>query len=555
MKKKSEKTNLSGLNFISIGGCSEIGMNLYAYVMNDQWILVDMGMGFDNNLGRELLVPSPDTLIKNKSKIKALFITHSHEDHIGAIPYIWSMVGCPIYARPFALEMIKDRLQQFGIEKDVPLIKASVGTTISVGDFDVEYIPVAHSTPESSALAIKTSEGVIIHTGDWRLDDNPVLGSKTDEKRFEEYGDSGILALVCDSTNVFREDRFGSEKQVRENLIKIVGKHTKNRILITCFASNLARLESCYIAAKENGRQMVVAGRSIKRIEKIAKLSGYLSSVPAFLDERKANSLDPARTLVVCTGSQGEPTSALAKIAEGSHKSVSLLKDDIVIFSSRVIPGNEKSVLDVQNSLTSKNVKLIMDVDSDIHASGHPSKAELVHLYNLTKPQILVPIHGETVQLHKHAEIGNEHGIKDVIIPHDGCVLKLSKDNPKIIDTVPCGVLAVDGSKLIPIDGIVYKQRKTLSSSGVVSACVSYNRGSIKLLDMQCVGIFENSEQLDADDIKKDISSEIKLSLENIFKGKGNAKDIKSSVEKIIRTAFIDARGKKPVVFVHVITV
>ncbi|GHT92320.1 MBL fold hydrolase [Alphaproteobacteria bacterium] len=553
--KKTEKVKLSGVNFISIGGCSEIGMNLYAYVMDDQWILVDMGMGFDSTLGKELLVPSPETLIKNKSKIKALFITHSHEDHIGAIPYIWSMVGCPIYARPFAVEMIKDRLQQFGIEKDVPLIRVSVGTNISAGDFDVEYIPVAHSTPESSALAIRTSEGVIIHTGDWRLDDEPVLGSKTDEKRLKEYGDSGVLALVCDSTNVFREDRYGSEKLVRKNLIKIVGEHKKNRVLITCFASNLARLESCYIAAKENGRQLVAAGRSIKRIEKIAKLSGYLSAIPPFLDEKKADALDPAKTLLVCTGSQGEPNSALAKIAEGSHKTISLTKEDIVIFSSRVIPGNEKSVLEIQNSLTSKNVKLIMDMDSDIHASGHPSKAELVHLYDLTKPQILVPIHGETVQLHKHAEIGNEYGIKDVIIPHDGCVLKLSKDNPKIIDDVPCGVLAVDGSKLIPIDGIVYKQRKTLSSSGVVSACVSSNRGTIKLLDLQCVGIFENSEQLEMDDIKKDISSEIKVSLENIFRGKGSARDIQSSVEKIIRTAFIDARGKKPVVFVHVITV
>ncbi|MDR2681701.1 MAG: ribonuclease J [Holosporaceae bacterium] len=542
-----------GLNFISIGGCSEIGMNLYAYVLDDQWILVDMGLGFDNTLGRELLVPSPETLIKNKSKIKALFITHSHEDHIGAIPYIWSMIECPIYGRPFAIEMIRDKMKQFGLEKDIPLIKVPMGAQISIGNFVVEYISVAHSTPESSALAIRTPNELVIHTGDWRLDDEPVLGPKTDENRLKEYGDSGVTALICDSTNVFRDERFGSEKQVRKNLIRVVKEHKKSRVLITCFASNLARLETCYIAAKESGRQMVVAGRSLKRIEKIAKLSGYLAALPAFLDEKKANTLDPAKTLLVCTGSQGEPNSALTKIAHDTHANIKLQKGDVVIFSSRVIPGNEKSVLETQNALTKKGVKIIMDMDYEIHASGHPSKEELIHLYDLTRPNTLVPIHGEAIQLHKHAEIGREYGLKNVVVPYDGCVLNLSKDNPEIIDKVPVGILAVDGNKLIPIDGIVYKQREILSFSGVVSACVRCNKGTIKLIDMQCFGIFENSEQMEMHDIKNDIASEIKLSLENIFKGNIDEKAIKSSVEKIIRVAFMDARGKKPTIFVHVI--
>ena len=552
-EKKSEKKKVNGLQFILIGGCTEIGMNLYAYIYNDQWILVDMGMGFDNELGRELLVPSPETLIKNKSKIKALFITHSHEDHIGAIPYLWPMIECPIYGRSFAVEMIRDKLQQFNLEQKVPLVKVSIEKKISIGDFTAELIPVAHSTPESSALAISTPDGVVIHTGDWRLDEDPVLGPKTDEEKLKEYGDKGVLALVCDSTNVFRDIRYGSEKDVRKNLIEIVKKHKKNRILVTCFASNLARLETCFMAAKESGRQLVVAGRSLKKIERIARLAGYFQKIPPFLEDRKINSMDPNKVLIVCTGSQGEQSSALSKIAQGTHKFIKLQEDDVIIFSSRVIPGNELAVLGIQNAIVKRKIEIITDVDCEIHASGHPSKEELRHLYSLVKPSYLIPVHGETMQLYKHAEIAKEYGIKNVIVPQDGCVVKLSEGNSKIIDQVDVGVLAVDGNKLIPIDGVVYKQRKALSANGSVSAIIKYRRGSIKMTDMTSYGVFEPSEQEEFEDIKSDIASEIKLSLKKISKGKGSAKDIQAAIEKIIRTAFVDIRGKKPVVFVHIV--
>lgn len=554
MSKKTDRKKVSnGLRFVPIGGCTEIGMNLYAYIFNDQWILVDMGMGFDNNLGRELIVPSPETLIKNKSKIKALFITHSHEDHIGAIPYIWPMIECPIYGRSFAIEMIRDKLSQFNLENNVPLVKISPDRKISVGDFLVEFIPVAHSTPESSALAITTPEGTVLHTGDWRLDDDPVLGSKTDEAKIKEYGDKGILALVCDSTNVFREMRYGSEKDVRKNLIEIVKKHKKNRILVTCFASNLARLETCFIAAKESGRQLVVAGRSLKKIERIARIAGYFQKIPPFMEDRKINSLDPDKALVVCTGSQGEQSSALSKIAQDAHKFIKLQDNDVIIFSSRVIPGNELAVLEIQNAIVKKHIEIITDVDCEIHASGHPSREELQHLYSLVRPNYLIPVHGETMQLYKHAEIANEYGIKNVIIPQDGSVIELAKKESKIVDKVAVGILAVDGNKLIPTDGVVYRQRKALSINGTVSAIVKYRHGSIKLADMVCYGIFEPSEQEELEDIKNDIASEIKLSLENISKGKSRANDIQTAVEKIIRMEFVDVRGKKPVVFVHVV--
>ena len=552
MAKKSK--GLTGLNFISIGGCSEIGMNLYAYVYNDQWILVDMGMGFDNTLGKELILPSPDEIIKNKSKIKALFITHSHEDHIGAIPYLWPMIQCPIYGRPFAIEMIKDKLESFGLAQETPLIKVSLNQKIKVGSFDIEFISVAHSTPESSALAIKTPEGIVIHSGDWRIDKDPVLGMKTDEKKLKEYGKKGVLALICDSTNAFKNEHYGTEKEVRKNLIDLVKQNKGKRILITCFASNLARLESCYYAAKENDRKLIVAGRSLKKIEKVAKAAGYFSDIPAFLDDRSAKDLNPAEVLLVCTGSQGEVSSALNKIANDSHKNIKLDQDDIVIFSSRTIPGNEKAVLEIQNLLIEKGVRIFTDFDHDIHASGHPSREELEYLYKLIKPKILLPIHGERIHLHKQAEIAKNAGIEEIVVPYDGYVINLSKDGAEIISREENKMLAVDGTRLIPIEGNIYKSREKLSTDGVVSLCVKVTKGIIRLVDIEYIGVFEDSEKQEIQDITSDIESEIKLSLEDIMGGKNldqtKAKDL---IKKIVKTVFVDARGKKPVVITHII--
>ncbi|MDR1236316.1 MAG: ribonuclease J [Holosporaceae bacterium] len=543
---------IKGLHFVPVGGCSEVGMNLYVYIYDDQWIVTDMGMGFDGAFGRELVIPSPMELVKNKSKIKALFITHSHEDHIGAIPYLWPLIECPIYARPFAVEMIRDKLSNFELESKVPLIKAALNKKIEIGNFSVEFISVAHSTPESSALAITTPEGVVLHSGDWRIDDDPVFGSKTDEEKLKQYGDAGVLALVCDSTNVFRDHQFGTEKDVRKNLIDLVKQYKNNRILITCFASNLARLESCYLAAKESGRQLVIVGRSLKKIERIAKLSGYFSEIPAFLDEKKAASLDPSNALLVCTGSQGEVNSALSKMVNDAHKSVRLASDDVIFFSSRVIPGNEKSVMEIQNMLAERGVKIITSVDYEIHASGHPSKNELEHLYELVKPNVLIPIHGGKLHLYKHAEIAKEYGIKNILVPNDGDLIKMSEGKAEVIDNFHVETLGVDGTKLIPLNSVVYKQREMLSHNGVVSVCLKNHRGSIKLHDLVCIGIFEESEQEEVTDVRDNIAAEIKLSLNNTARDRSDVNKIKNQTEKLVRSVFMDVRGKKPVVIVHV---
>lgn len=544
----SKNKKLQGFNFISIGGCSEIGMNLYAYICDDEWILVDMGLGFDNTFGREITIPSPDVLIKNKHKIKALFITHSHEDHIGAIPYLWPMVNCPIYARPFAAEMIRDKLYQFDLEKEVPIIKVALKKEITLGNFKVEFISVAHSTPESSALAITTKYGTALHSGDWKFDEEPVLGTTTDEETLKRYGDEGLLALMCDSTNVFKESGT-SEQVVRKNLIDIVKENDKGRVVITCFASNLARLETCYVAAQESGRELVIAGRSLKKIEKIAKLAGYFSKIPPFLDAKKIKNLDPTKTLLVCTGSQGELNSALSKIANNSHKNVKLSPGDTVIFSSRVIPGNEKSVLEIQNALTKQNVRIIRDMDYTVHASGHPTRAELEHLYKLTSPKVLIPIHGEILYLYKHAEIATECGLKN-LIPVDGDVIQIANTpnvaDPKVLEKVRVGVLAVDGNKLIPISGNVYVEREKLSVAGVASICIKQANQTVL---MNTYGIFESSEKEEIAEIEKNIKAEVKILLRDNHEKKGS--DITGTLEKMIRKIFLEFRGKTPTIFVH----
>ena len=544
MKKSNE------LKLLSLGGCSEIGMNLYIYIYKDQWILVDMGMGFSNKLGQELIVPSPEFLIENKNKIKALFITHSHEDHVGAIPYLWPMVECPIYARSFALEMIKDRLSQFDMENQVPLIRAVENRDVTVGDFSVKFVPVSHSTPESSALIINSPVGTVVHSGDWRLDDDPVLDGKANIELLQEVGKNGIDAFVCDSTNVFREEQAITEKVVRENLIELVKKQKKRRVLVTCFASNVARLESCYYAAKASNREMVVVGRSLKKIERIARIAGYLKDVPAFIDEKKANSLDPAKVLIVCTGSQGETNSALSKIAFENHKTISLDKGDVLIFSSRIIPGNERAVLNIQNALAEKGIRIITNEDYKIHASGHPSQKELTTLYDMLKPKVLVPIHGEKVHLYRHEEIAKAHGIQNVIIPTDGSLMELTGANPKIIDTINSEMFAVEGHNLLPLEGIVYKEREKLSTSGVVSLCVKNTKGILRMTDFDSFGIFEEDEECEINQIKEDISSELKLIS---VSAKTSDEDVKKNVGKIVTSVFLDVRGKRPVVLIHLV--
>lgn len=544
---------LNGLNFISIGGCTEIGMNLYAYVYDNQWILVDMGIGFCNGLGKELAV-CDISILKNK-KVLALFITHSHEDHVGAIPYLWDEIKCPVYAMNFAAEVIKDKLCEFQLEHEVPIIKVTTDREITVDPFTVRYINVAHSTPESCALAIKTPKGTIIHSGDWRIDSSPVIGEKTDETTLKNLGDAGVLALMCDSTNVFNDSPSISESVVRQNIIDIVLKNTKKRIIATCFSSNISRIETFCIAAQKSGRKIAVIGRSLKRMEKLGRRAGYLKNIPTFLDEKKAIELADHQVLFICTGSQGEENSSLHKIAYGNYKNLSFGKSDLLLFSSRIIPGNEKTVAAIHNEFIKSGVEVVNSDDCDIHASGHPSKTEIIKLYELTKPKIVIPIHGDAQHLAQQSQYARAFGVEFTLVPHDGAVINLDQTGPKITKSFEIKTLIVDGNRLIPQESSIYKMRENISNVGVVFASIIVTKsGGIKLSDLSALGVVDTHDYNTMKSLEKIINSEFQTSFSPIEnKSTVDQNKIKREAEKIIRNIFMDEFSKKPVVVIHVL--
>lgn len=540
---------------IPFGGCS-IGMSLYAYLVDDNWIIVDMGIGFQDGSSRATLVPDPSVLVEMKHKIKAIFLTHMHEDHIGAIPYIWPMLNRPpIYAMPIVCEMVKEKLKDFGIN-NAPLKRVEPHKEIKVGKFNLTYVPVAHSTPESSALLIKTPYGNVLHSGDWRFDDDPVLGNSTNREDFKNIGDQDILSFMCDSTNTHRMDPMGDEKSVRQNLIDLVKKQEGRGVVISCFASNLARLETCYLAAKESGRQMAIMGRSLKRIEAVARACGYFSDVPKFLSERQAAKMPAKDVLMVCTGSQGESNAALSKLAYFDHGTeFRLARGSLVIFSSRAIPGNEKAIIALQGALISRGIEVMNDTDSTIHASGHACLSEIKTMYDLVRPNALIPLHGELGNLHMHAKFASEHGIKNTLVPHEGAVIRLKKDDFEIEESIEVNTLLVDGLQLVPLNGDICKERDSLLESGVVVATLTYNKKKeqVRCDDITFVGLFEKTEE----DEKNQVIAEISTSIGLMTRGDSaiNHKVIEKTATRVIRDIIAEVRGVRPTVIVHIIDI
>lgn len=538
-----ELQNLNGIHFLPIGGCSEIGMNLYAYICDNQWLLVDMGIGFSNDFGRSLVLP--DISILNNKNVKALILTHAHEDHIGAIPHLWEKIRCPIYATNFTAEMVMHKAFEYQIEKDLMIIRSEIGHPFDIGAFNIEFINVAHSTAEACALAIKTKDGTIVHSGDWRIDENPVLGAKTDEEKFKRLGDEGVLAFVCDSTNVFKEDQSSSERSVRENLIQIVQKYHGRKVAITCFASNVARIETCYKAACATGRKMVVVGRSLKRIEKVARAAGYFSDLPAFYTENDLKNFKDHEVLLICTGSQGERNSALYKIAYDMHTDVQLSHPDVLLFSSRIIPGNEKTVVSLQNELIKKGVTVINDHHYDIHASGHPCVADLKRVYSLLRPEIVIPMHGDARNLQRQMEVANSCGIQKTILPEDGSLIKIDPQGATKVCNIPSKILALEGNRLVPNESHIFKQREELSNNGVLFISVKNTPKELRVVDMTALGVYDDEAY-----IYDDIASAIQLG----YTGRSRNQDKKWLERNIIKTAqktIARTTGARPNIMVH----
>jgi len=462
------RSDASGFIFVPLGGTGEIGMNFNLYGCDGAWLAVDCGMGFSGpeTPEAEILLPDPAFIAEQRDALLGLVITHAHEDHIGGVARLWPQLRCPVYATPFAAAILRRKLSEAGLGREVKLHIVKPGGVIKLGPFGLRYIPMTHSTPEMQAIAIKTSYGTILHTGDWKFDSDPVIGTLSDEAALQALGDEGVLAIVSDSTNAMVEGHSGSEAEVAKSLKNLVND-LSGRIAITCFASNVARVASAIAAGKAAGRHVALVGRSLGNYVAAAQESGYLQDVPDFVPDEDIGAIPHDNLLLLVTGSQGEPRSAMARIAADTHRYASLGEGDTAIFSSRMIPGNERAITAVQDALVRRGVDVITDEDEFTHVSGHPARDELRKLYRLVRPQYIVPTHGEWRHLSTQAALAQEEGLIALLL-ENGDVLQFGPGTPAVVDTVPTGRLAVDGERVVPLKGGVLSARRRMLFNGVI---------------------------------------------------------------------------------------
>jgi ribonuclease J len=467
------------LVFLPLGGSNEIGMNfnLYGYGPPDdrKWIVVDLGVTFGDltTPGVEIIMPDPRYIEDYAEDIIGIVLTHAHEDHIGAVGWLWPRLKAPLYATPFTAFLLREKLRDAGILDQVELTEIPLGGTISLGPFELELITLTHSIPEPNGVAITTPLGVILHTGDWKIDPDPLLGAPTDQDRIRRLGDAGVLAMVCDSTNVFVDGRAGSEAEVREHLSALIGG-LRGKVAVACFASNVARMDSVIRAAEKAGRRVCLVGRSMHRMSAAARSVGMLTDVQPFVSDAEAGFFPDNAILYLCTGSQGEARAALSRIASGDHAHVSLGKGDHCIFSSRVIPGNEVAIRTLQNKLADRGVRLYTERDHPgIHVSGHPCRDELADMYAWARPRIAVPTHGERRHLLEHAAFAADLQVPEQIAPRNGDMVRLAPGRAEIIDEVPAGRLYVDGGMLTVADDEPLRERRHAAANGVLIVAVA----------------------------------------------------------------------------------
>ncbi|MBO6531187.1 MAG: ribonuclease J [Erythrobacter sp.] len=467
---KKDFTPEDELLFLALGGSGEIGMNVNLYGCQGRWLMVDLGMTFsgDQYPGVDLVFADLEFIEDRADTLEAIVLTHAHEDHIGAVPYFAAELDVPIYATPFTAELVRRKLQEAGLEDQIDLhVIPDDHGSFAVGPFEVTYIPLAHSIAEGNALLIDTPHGRIFHTGDWKLDEDPIIGEPTTEEELTEIGDEGVLALVCDSTNVFNPAPSGSEGAVHKGLLEEVQRHQGKRVLVTTFASNVARLQTLGDVARETGRQICVAGRSLDRIIEVSQDNGYLEDFPEPVDFDTAMGLPRGELLILATGGQGEPRAALARIADENHP-LELVGGDVVLFSSRQIPGNELAIGKVQNQLAERRIVMVTDRQSMIHVSGHPGRPELEALYGWLRPEILVPVHGEMRHMQEQGRLGKASGIPDQVVQQNGDLVRLAPGAPGKVAEVRAGRLVLDGDIIVPADGEAIAMRRRIMREGVV---------------------------------------------------------------------------------------
>jgi len=547
------------LLFLPLGGAGEIGMNLNLYGYgspgNPTWMMVDLGITFGDGThpGVDVIMPDPAYIEKHKDKLAGIVLTHAHEDHLGAVPYLWERFGCPIYATPFTVSILQRKLAEVGLLDIVPIVEVPLNGTFQVGPFEIDLITLTHSIPEPNGMAIRTPLGTVLHTGDWKLDPDPVIGEPYDMPTLRRLGDDGVLAIVCDSTNVFTPGTSGSEGDIFESMMKVV-EPCEGRVVVTCFASNVARLDTISRVAKAVGRDVVLAGRSFWRMIDAAKENGYLQDAPNYLDEEMCGDIPKDKVLIICTGSQGESRAALSRIAADEHPRIYLSSGDTVIFSSRQIPGNEVSIGRLQNRLVRRGIKLITDKDHFIHVSGHPARDELVEMYQAVKPKIAIPVHGEVRHLTEHAKLARECQVDETLINENGGMIRLAPGPACVIEQVPYGRLALEGGRVVPMDGELVRGRvrALLNGSVTITIIVDTNGNVIEDPILTTNGLLEPGE-LDFEDDVMDAADD---AIERLSK-KDRRKDdaVSEAVRLAVRRYFRSNFNKNAVTTVHLVRV
>ena len=551
------------LVFLPLGGSNEIGMNfnLYGYGPPHarKWIVVDLGVTFGDATtpGVEVIMPDPTFIEEHADDILGIILTHAHEDHIGAVGWLWPRLKAPLYATPFTAFLLREKLRDAGILSDVSLTEVPLGGTITLGPFESTLITLTHSIPEPNGLSIKTPLGTILHTGDWKIDPDPMLGAVTDDAAIRRLGDEGVLAMVCDSTNVFVDGRAGSEADVRKAMNALVGGLT-GKVAVACFASNVARMDTVIRAAEACGRRVCLVGRSMHRMAAAAKSVGLFQGLQAFISDAEAGYLADENVLYLCTGSQGEPRAALARIAEGTHPHVKLGKGDHCIFSSRVIPGNEIGIRNLQNRLADRGVRLYTERDHPgIHVSGHPCRDELREMYAWARPQIAVPTHGERRHLLEHAAFAADLQVPEQVAPRNGDMVRLAPGRAQIIDEVPAGRLYVDGGMLTVADDEPLKERRHAAANGVLIVAVAIDgRGRlVSEIEVRSVGL-----PGDADDPLEDLLDDLAAQAVDALKrldadDRADDERVEQAVSRALKKASQRIWSRRPVVETLVVRV
>ncbi|HQT66407.1 MAG: MBL fold metallo-hydrolase [Rhodospirillales bacterium 20-60-12] len=539
--------------FVPLGGTGEIGMNLNLYGLDGVWLAVDCGIGFagPESPEAERLLPDPAFIIARRQNLRGLVITHAHEDHLGGVAHIWPSLRCPIYATPFAAAVLRRKLGEAGLlgEAKIQIIKP--GGAFDVGPFKLRFIQMTHSTPEAQAIAITTPYGTVFHTGDWKFDPEPLIGPRTDEAALKALGNEGVLAMISDSTNAMVEGHSGSEAEVRVSLTALIAD-LPGRVAVTCFASNIARVASIIHAAVAADRHVALVGRSLGNYVAAAQHAGYLKDVPDFIPEDEVGSIPDENLLILVTGSQGEKKSALARIAADTHRNAVLGEGDTVIFSSRVIPGNERAIGIVHDDLTRRGVNIMTADDHMVHVSGHPARDELRKLYKLIKPRYLIPTHGEWRHMTAQAALAQDEGITPVVL-EDGDILRLAPGVPTVIDSAPTGRLAVDGAALVPLKGGIMAARRRMLFNGVVVGSVAIDKaGKLRgAAQVSAPGLFEEDEAA-----RSEIESEFTQSLDDLPAALRNDDAAWQDAARAALRRVVGKRyGKRPMVAVHMLRV